>query len=406
MHTKYNNRKNGIEEVILPVHSIEDIVGDTFGTIVYQEQVMAIAKKIAGFDDNQADSYLRKALAKKKKAMMDLCKRWLIYGKVNREIPEGYDNDNPNSVMFDPEGKYGAEIQGALMNDYSIKDLEDFWDDMEGYASYLFNKSHAACYSYITLLTAYLKKYYPVEFFAAVFSIQDSEEKRAKYIGIAESMGITITTPDINISGEEFTPIADKNTILYGLGSIKGVGESAIPEIIANRPYMSVEDMITKIPKKALNKRVGLALISSGACKAFDNNRYTLMNQFYTLRKDKVDLLDEELYDETICMELENSTLGAPITYKPWWSTVQENDTVNFVATVKKVHEKTDRNGNMMGFVTLESQGCNIEAVVFARTYCANVDKFEIYNDVYPQVLIKGKKDGKGKLIVSSVKTA
>src|SRR5699024_2150457 len=91
MHTKYNNRKNGLEDVVMPVHSIEDIVGDTFGTIVYQEQVMAIAKKIAGFDDNQADSYLRKALAKKKRTVMDLCKRWLIYGKVNAEIPAGYD---------------------------------------------------------------------------------------------------------------------------------------------------------------------------------------------------------------------------------------------------------------------------------------------------------------------------
>lgn len=406
MHTKYNNRKNGLEEVVMPVHSIEDIVGDTFGTIVYQEQVMAIAKKIAGFDDNQADSYLRKALAKKKRAVMDLCKRWLIYGKVNAEIPTGYDNENPNCIMYDPTGKYGAEIMGALQNSYDKKDLEAFWNDMEGYASYLFNKSHAACYSYITLLTAYLKKYYPVEFFSAIFSIQDDEEKRAKYIAVAESMGITIQTPDVNISGKDFTPIAEENKILYGLGSIKGVGESAIPEIIANRPYTSIEDMITKIPKKALNKRVGVSLISSGACKAFNENRYSLLNQFFTLRKDKVELYDIEEYCENICIDLEVATLGAPITYKPWWSNVNEGESVQFVATVKKVFEKTDRNGNMMGFVTLEAEGCTIESVVFARQYCNNHEKFEIYNDVHPQVLIKGKKDGKGKLIVSSVKTA
>lgn len=406
MHTKYNNRKNGLEEVVMPVHSIEDIVGDTFGTIVYQEQVMAIAKKIAGFDDNQADSYLRKALAKKKRAVMDLCKRWLIYGKKNAEIPTGYDNENPNCIMYDPTGKYGAEIMGALQNSYDKKDLEAFWNDMEGYASYLFNKSHAACYSYITLLTAYLKKYYPVEFFSAIFSIQDDEEKRAKYIAVAESMGITIQTPDVNISGKDFTPIAEENKILYGLGSIKGVGESAIPEIIANRPYTSIEDMITKIPKKALNKRVGVSLISSGACKAFNENRYSLLNQFFTLRKDKVELYDIEEYCENICIDLEVATLGAPITYKPWWSNVNEGESVQFVATVKKVFEKTDRNGNMMGFVTLEAEGCTIESVVFARQYCNNHEKFEIYNDVHPQVLIKGKKDGKGKLIVSSVKTA
>ena len=98
---------------------------------------MAIAKKIAGFHDNQADSYLRKALAKKKKAMMDLCKRWLIYGKKNEPIPEGYDNDNINCTMYDPTGKYGAPILGATNNGYEIKDLEAFWADMEGYASYL-----------------------------------------------------------------------------------------------------------------------------------------------------------------------------------------------------------------------------------------------------------------------------
>ena len=405
MHTKYNNRKNGLEDIVMPVHSTEDIVGDTFGTIVYQEQVMAIAKKIAGFDDNQADSYLRKALAKKKVDMMNLCKRWLIHGKVNSEIPEGYDNNNPNSTMYDPTGKYGAEIKGAKFNNYEIKDLEAFWLDMEGYASYLFNKSHAACYSYITLLTAYLKRYYPVEFFASVLSIQDSEEKRANYISIAEKMGIEIQTPDINVSLRDFTPIAEENKILYGLGSIKGVGESAIPEIIANRPYASLEDMIAKIPKKALNKRVGVALIKSGALKEFKENRHELLNDFHILRKDKDELYDVATWDELTCIDFETKTLGAPITYKPWWSEVEAGETVEFFAKVEKVFEKIDKNGNMMGFVTLSSNGCVIDSVVFARTYCSKADLFDItFAEKY--VMIKGKKDSKNKLIVSSVKAA
>ena len=407
MHTKYNNRKNGLEEVVMPVHSIEDIVGDTFGTIVYQEQVMAIAKKIAGFDDNQADSYLRKALAKKKKDMMALCKRWLIYGKLNMEIPEGYDNDNPDSVMFDPTGKYGAEIIGASHNNYEVKDLEAFWLDMEGYASYLFNKSHAACYSYITLLTAYLKKYYPVEFFAAVLSIQDSEEKRANYINIAEKMGITVQTPDINISNKDFTPIAEESKILYGLGSIKGVGESVIPEMLSNRPYTSLNDMIDRLPKKVFNKRVGEALIKSGALDKFDNNRFNLLNNFAQLRSTKEieTQYDIELYDEIECMKFEKATLGTPITVKPWWSQVDEGETVEFVATVEKLTEKIDRNGNMMAFATVSSNGCNIETVIFARTYCSKCDLLDISFGP-KQVMIKGKKDGKGKLIVSNVKAA
>ena len=404
MHTKYNNRKNGLEDVVLPVHSIEDIVGDTFGTIVYQEQVMAIAKKIAGFDDNQADSYLRKALAKKKKAMMDLCKRWLIYGKKNEEAPVGYDNDNSNCTMYDPKGKYGAPILGAVNNGYTVKDLEAFWADMEGYASYLFNKSHAACYSYITLLTAYLKRYYPVEFFAAVFSVQKEEDKRAKYIKVAESMGITIKTPDINTSGRDFIPLPEENAILYGLGSIKGVGEAAIDELINNRNYTSLEDILAKVPKKALNKRVGLALIKSGALKEFNSNRMELINEFYDLRKDKDERLDNELYDESICMEYEIATLGTAITYKPWWEEVAPEEKVDIVATVTNVRELIDKNGNMMAFIKLECNGCKIDGVVFARTYCNHSDKFDlIFGPVTLQ--LKGKKDSKGQLIVSSVKT-
>lgn len=265
------------------------------------------------------------------------------------------------------------------------------------------NKSHAACYSYITLLTAYLKKYYPVEFFASVLSIQDSEEKRANYINIAEKMGISIQIPDINISGEDFTPIADENKILYGLGSIKGVGESAIPEIIKNRPYTSIEDMITKIPKKALNKRVGTALILSGACKEFNENRFELMNSFHTIRKDKDDLYDVNDWCEEEYMKYETKLLGTPITYKPWWSEVEEGQTVEFMATVEKVHEKIDKNGNMMAFITVSSNGCTIDAVVFAKTYCAKSDLLDItFGPV--QIMIKGKKDSKSKLVVSNVK--
>lgn len=403
MHTKYNNRKNGLEEIVLPIHSIEDIVGDTFGTIVYQEQVMAIAKKIAGFDDNQADSYLRKALAKKKKAMMDLCKRWLIYGKKNEPIPEGYDNDNINCTMYDPTGKYGAPILGATNNGYKIKDLEAFWADMEGYASYLFNKSHAACYSYITLLTAYLIRYYPVEYFSQIFSIQKEEEKRAKYIKVAENRGIRITTPDINLSGRDFTPMPEDLTILYGLGSIKGVGEAAIDEIINNRPYTCMQDMFDKIPKKAFNKRVGIGLIKSGAMKEFNDNRYELINQFYDIRKDKDERLIVEDYNSNVCIELEKETLGAPITFKPWWDSVAVNETVTIEATVTKVRELIDRNGNMMAFIKFTSDGCEIDGVVFARTYCNHSDKFDlIFGPVTLQ--LKGKKDSKGQLIVSTVK--
>lgn len=410
MHTKYNNRKNGIEEIVMPVHNTEDIVGDTFGTIVYQEQVMAIAKKIAGFDDNQADSYLRKALAKKKQKIMDLCKRWLIYGKKNEEIPQGYDNENPNCTMYDPIGKYGAPILGASNNGYNIKDLEAFWSDMEGYASYLFNKSHAACYSYITLLTAYLKRYYPVEFFASVLSVQDDEKKRIKYIPVVEEMGLRIQLPDINISNKDFTPVPEDFAILYGLGSIKGVGETAVNEILKirteNKSFSSLEDMIEKIPKKFLNKRVGEALIKSGTLDKFNTNRNALLNEFYTLRKDKIEELPtEEDYTQKVCMEYETKTLGLPITFKPWWDEIETNQVIEIEAIVVSNRELIDKNGNMMSFPKIESDGITIPCVAFARTYCANSDKFEILqNKPQPTLIIKGKKDAKKQLIISSVK--
>lgn len=402
MHTKYNNRKNGLEDVVMPLANIEDIVGETYGTIVYQEHVMLIAQKVAGFDDNQADSYLRKALAKKKKSIMDLCKQWLIYGKVNEDYPQGYDEKNPNQVMYDPTGKYGAPIQGALSKGYNIQELEAFWNDMEGYASYLFNKSHAACYSYITLLTAYLKTYYPVEFFAALFSIQDDEKKRAGYIKIAEEMGITIDTPDINLSKRDFTPIASENRILYGLGSIKGVGDSSIDPIIENTPYNTLDDLFEKLDKKAINKRVGTALIKSGALKHINDNRIDLLNQFYTTRKDKDELVDMELWNEEICMQFETDTLGTAITYKPWYEEVPKDTTVELHnLKLKSVNERVDRNGNLMAFATVESRGCTIDTVIFARTYTKNANYFDM--NFYESVSLKGKKDAKGKFVVSSV---
>lgn len=402
MHTKYNKRKNGLEDIIMPLKDIEDIVLETYGTIVYQEHVMLIAQKVAGFDDNQADSYLRKALAKKKRKIMDLCKQWLIYGKINEQPPADYDETNPNQTMYDPNAKYGAPIDGALKRGHSLKSLEAFWEDMEGYASYLFNKSHAACYSYITLLTAYLKTYYPVEFFAALLSIQDSEEKRANYIKIAESMGISIDTPDINLSKRDFTPIAEEKRILYGLGSIKGVGDSSIDPIIEHTPYNTLDDLFEKLDKKVINKRVGTALIKSGALKHINENRIDLMNQFYTTRKDKDELLDINTWGEDICIEFETDTLGAPITYKPWYENIPVDEYVELAdLKLEKVTEKIDRNGNLMAFATVSNRGCKIECVIFAKTYTKNANYFDM--NFYHSVNLKGRKDSKNKFIVTSI---
>lgn len=137
MHTQYAKRKNGLEEAIPQLPGTEKITEDTFHTIIYQEQCMLIAKTVAGFDDSQSDSILRKALAKKKADKMEIARRLFIYGKINKEAPANYDENNPNQPIYDPKGKLGAPVLGGINNGYSEEVLTDFWIKLKGYASYL-----------------------------------------------------------------------------------------------------------------------------------------------------------------------------------------------------------------------------------------------------------------------------
>ncbi len=137
MDKAYAKRKHGFEEPVEPLPNTWDLVEDSLGTLVYQEQIMRIAQRVAKFDDNQADTYLRKSVAKKKVKLMNLCKQWFVYGKVNKPYPKGYDPENKNQVMYDPEGKYGVPILGGISNGYKEKELVKFFDSLKGYASYL-----------------------------------------------------------------------------------------------------------------------------------------------------------------------------------------------------------------------------------------------------------------------------
>ncbi|MCY8890530.1 DNA polymerase III subunit alpha [Bacillus spizizenii] len=397
MPQSYAKRKHGEEEAVEPLRNTWDIVENTLGTIAYQEQLMLISQRVAGFNGNQADSYLRKGTAKKDKKKMALCKQWFVYGKINAAAPAGYDEDNKDQVMYDPEGKHGAPITGGINNGYDKDVLLRFWNDIEGYADYLFNLSHSACYSYITAITAHLKKYYPVQFMTALLTAEDKEEKVEKYIQVSENMGISVRVPDINLSGVDFTPM--DNAILFGLGSVKGVGETSLPDIIANRPYVSIANAIERIPKKSFNKRVGLALIKSGAFDFYVENRYKGMNEFYDARKDKDDRYDTEEYNEIICGELEKSVLGAPITYKPWWDQIEPGEKVEQPMELLDVTEKTDRNGRLMAFLKLKARGSVIKGVMFSSYYAKNAGMLD--TERYTHAVIKGKKDDKGSIIVS-----
>ena len=400
MHTQYANRKNGSEESIPQLRDTGDITGDTYNTIIYQEQCMLIAKKVAGFDDAQADSILRKALAKKKADKMELARRLFIYGKINKTAPDDYDESNLNQCIYDPKGKHGAPVLGGVNNGYTELELTEFWNKLKGYASYLFNKSHSACYAIITLCTMLLKKRNTGKFFAALLSMQSTVEKIDLYSKTVKGdYHIDITTPDVNLSNYDFTEIDGR--ILYGLKTIKGVGENSITEIIANRPYNDISDALDKVSKKQMNKRVLGGLIKAGAFDFQSDNRYELLNNMMDIRKDKDERYIPSMYSHLSCMSLEKEFLGTSITYTPLWDSLDKDTLLNQEFDLISTTEKRDKKGNMMGFVKLSLQGIEIDALVFSSTYCKNISKFD--NVITDKVTLRGKKDGKGKFIVSSV---
>lgn len=400
MHTQYANRKNGHEVARAQLKGTEEITKDTYHTIIYQEQCMLISKLVAGFDDSQADSILRKALAKKKADKMELARRLFIYGKKNCPAPADYDESNTNQCIYDPKGKYGAPVMGGMNNGYTETELTDFWEKLKGYASYLFNKSHSASYSVVTLCTMYLKKYFKEKFFAALLSMQDKEAKIALYCKTANDYGINVKAPDINKSEYDFTEVDGE--IYYGLKSIKGVGEASIPEIMACKPFANLADAMDRLSSKAFNKRIAMGLIKSGGFDFENPNRYALINQFYDLRKDKGDRLVEADYNELACIEFEQDTLGTSITHTLWWDTVMENCLFNQSFHIQSVQEKVDRKGNLMAFATLISQGQEIRACVFSSIYSKSRQFFDVNINTDRIINIEGKKDN-GQIVVQKV---
>lgn len=397
MHTQYANRKNGHEIAVPQLRGTDSITENTYHTIIYQEQCMLIAKVVAGFDDSQADSILRKALAKKKADKMELARRLFIYGKINEEAPADYDENNLNQVIYDPKAKYGSPVLGGINNGYTEEELTDFWEKLKGYASYLFNKSHSATYSVITLCTMFLKTFHKAKFFAALLSMQDTEEKVDLYCKTAKDYGITINAPDINKSEYDFTEV--DGAIYYGLKSIKGVGETSIPEILANRPYINLQDAKDRLSSKAFNKRIATGLIMSGAFDFYNTNRYELMNELATIRKEEP-IYNTEAYNTNACMEFEKNTLGTCITYTPWWDTVIPGTIVSRQLRLESINVRADKNGRNMAFLKLSDEGITLNAVAFASIYSKALNLLSANNEY---VNVQGKKDSRGQLVISKV---
>jgi len=243
-------RKNGKEPITYDLDDCEEYLKDTYGITVYQEQVMLLSRKLAGFTRGESDA-LRKAMGKKKKAIVDAMKPKFINGGVER----GHD----------------------------AKILEKIWADWEKFASYAFNKSHAACYSWVAYQTAYLKANYPAEFMAALLTRRRSDIKEiTKLMDECKSLGIPTKGPDVNESFVDFG-VNQKGEIRFGLAAIKGMGEAAALAIINERrkngPYKSIYDMLERVNPSAVNRKCIESLALSGAFDSFEFSR----EQYFTL---------------------------------------------------------------------------------------------------------------------------
>jgi len=250
-HNKYARRKNGREEVVA-VHPelaepLEDILGETYGLIVYQEQVMAIAQKLAGYSLGQAD-LLRRAMGKKKKAELDK--------------------------------QFEAFSAGMLERGYSLHAVQTLWDILLPFSDYAFNKAHSAAYGMVSYWTAYLKANYPAEYMAAVLtSVKDDKDKMAIYLNECRRMGIKVLPPDVNASESTFTPVGED--VRFGLNAIRNVGHNVVGAIVQTRRekgrYADFADFMNKVPTLVCNKRVIESLVKAGAFDSLGHRRRALV---------------------------------------------------------------------------------------------------------------------------------
>ncbi|MEY4382328.1 MAG: polymerase subunit alpha, partial [Bacteroidota bacterium] len=233
------DRKHGREAISYDLDEMKEILSETYGITVYQEQVMLLSQKIGGFTKGDAD-VLRKAMGKKQKSVLDKMKAQFVAGATSK----GHD----------------AQV------------LEKIWTDWEAFAQYAFNKSHSTCYAYVAYETAYLKAHYPGEYMSAVLNNAGSIEKITFFMEECKRMGIKVLGPDINESLNGFA-VNQKGEIRFGLGGLKGVGEAAIETIITERekggPFPTIFDFIKRVISRSVNKKSLESLAYSGAFDCF-----------------------------------------------------------------------------------------------------------------------------------------
>jgi DNA polymerase-3 subunit alpha len=407
-------RKHGERQIKYPHDSMENALKNTYGVLVYQEQVMQISKEVCGFTGGEADT-LRKAIGKKNAELM---------AKLKDKMIEG--------------GQKHSGIDSKVM--------EIFWGQLEEFAAYCFNKSHAACYALIAYWTAYLKAHYPAAFMASLMTTDFNDTDRlAIDINECKHMGIKVLPPDVNLSFHEFAVVPhkedDQPEIRFGLDAIKNVGKGAVEEIIRAREegghFTSLGDFIARVNLRLVNKKVWESLAKSGAFDAFAERGALVENIDAIIavgtkltkgqNVNQVDLFGDDsevsmpditisvpeatgVYTEHDYLLWERELLGLYISNHPldaYKSLLEEkslkvseirsehdgkNATVGGV--ISETRTITTKNGQAMAFVKLEDYfGDQIELVVFPRVY----DEYQELLQTDKVILAKGKVNGVDK---------
>jgi DNA polymerase-3 subunit alpha len=281
-HTHYADRKNG-REPIRPIHpeletALEPILGPTYHLLVYQEQLMAVARELAGYTLGGAD-LLRRAMGKKDQSIIDK--------------------------------EYAHFAEGMAERKYSPASTKALWDVMAPFAGYAFNKSHTAGYGLVSYWTAYLKANYPAEFMAALLeSVKSDKDKSAVYLGEARRMGVKVLPPDVNESQAAFTPVG--GAVRYGLTGVRNVGSNVVDAIIAAREAKGgakdFHEFLTNVPIQVCNKRVFESLIKAGAFDSMGHPRRALLEIYETAIDAVLDIKRNESYGQA---DLFGELLGA-----------------------------------------------------------------------------------------------
>ena len=426
---KYIKGKNNPDDIVYECPQLENILSTTYGCIVYQEQVMQIVRDLAGYTLGRSD-LVRRAMSKKKASVMEKERQNFIYGNKEEGVP------------------------GCIANGIPEETAKIIYDNMTDFAKYAFNKSHAACYAVVSYRTAYLKCYYPKEFFAALMtSVLANNTKVAEYAYTCRQMGIEILPPDIN-EGEGNFSVAS-NGIRYGLSALKSIGKPIIDAIIqereANGVFTGLEDFISRLSGKEVNKRTLESFIKSGAFDCFNANRHQMMLVYADIvdninnerksniagqmslfdmfeeKHDKVNVPNVPEYDKEELLAYEKEVLGVYVSghpmddYEALWRkhitnvssdfindednppkvTEGQKATIGGIITAKTV--KNTKTGKMMAFITVEDVFGAVEVLVFPRDYEKYRSQAVEDNKVFVTGRVSISEEENGKLVCESI---